>query len=459
MKKNENMKVTFYGGVGSVTGANFLLEIPGPIDTKILVDCGLMQGEREAFTLNRKPFAYNPANIDFLFITHAHLDHVGRIPKLVRDGFKGVIYSTPETKELAKLILDDACGIMTRESKDQGVLPIYEEKDVATAMSLWKDISYHTKRQFNGGWSVVFRDAGHILGSSMIEFSWHDTKVVFTGDLGNSPATLLRDTENIPGANYLIMESVYGDRNHESHDERREKLKDAILSTIHKGGTLLIPAFSLERTQVILSEMDDFFRTSQIPIVPVFVDSPLAIKVTEVYKKYETDFNESSQERLKHGDAIFSFPKLRFMDKMSDSKMIERTPSPKIIIAGSGMSMGGRVLRHESELLPNPKNTILLIGYQAVGTLGRALEDGARKVTIERNEVNIHAEVRTITGYSSHKDSDHLLEFVEGAKDSLKQVFVVMGELKASLFLVQRIKDNIDVGAISPEHGQTYILE
>lgn len=473
-------RVTFYGGVGVVTGANFLLEtvgVGGEDGKRILVDCGLEQGSSESSRRNRKAFEYDPATIDYLFITHAHLDHVGRIGKLVKDGFQGTIYSTPETKALAELIMDDAVGLLAREAQKEGVLPLYEAKDVGAAIGLWKTIEYHTHFQVCDGVSVYLRDAGHILGSAMIEFTIKtvgavagsgkagasDTrKVLFTGDLGNSPTPLLKDTESIAasGADYLIMESVYGDRNHEPSDERKEKLKRVINETIARRGVVVIPAFSVERTQVILYELNNMTDCGQIPSVPVYVDSPLAIKVTDIYKKSTRFFNQAAQADAGEGDhQLFNFPRLKYVPTNEGSRAIENMPGPKVIIAGSGMSAGGRVIHHEAEYLPDEKNTILLVGYQSIGTLGRQLLDGHKTVRINDRDVRVKAHIETIYGYSSHKDSDHLVEFVAEAAPSLKKVFVAMGEPKASLFLVQKLRDTVGVDAVMPERAVAYEIK
>ncbi|MDO8575642.1 MAG: MBL fold metallo-hydrolase [bacterium] len=475
MSIDNKIRLTFWSGVGSITGGNFMLNFGGK---KMLVDCGLIQGGKEAWLENRNNFEYNPSEIKYLFITHAHLDHVGRIPKLVKDGFRGKIFSTPETKELAYFILEDATGIMGKEALAEGITPLYEMRDVNDTMSMWEEIPYHTEKEFDkeeklGSFSVYLRDAGHILGSSIIEFKINTLddggaevvkKISFTGDLGNTPSTLLKDTEPPVGTEYLVMESVYGDRNHESHDERRHKLKQAIIDVVERKGTLLIPAFSLERTQVLLSEINDFVEAGEVPSIPVFVDSPLAIKITGVYQSYENDFNESSAKRISSGDDIFDFPRLKFTEGMRDSKELEKVKVPKIIIAGSGMSVGGRVIRHEKELLPNPNNIFLLVGYQTLGTIGRMIQDGAKKVRIDHEDIKVAAEVRTVFGYSSHKDSDHLLEFVDMTLDkdakfpSIKRVFVVMGEMKSSLFLAQKIHDNLGIDAIYPERAKEYLI-
>jgi metallo-beta-lactamase family protein len=452
-------KLTFYGGTGTVTGANFLLETD---NCKILVDCGLVQGNRFADNLNRTEFAYNLADIDYLLVTHAHIDHIGRIPKLVKDGFKGQILSTPETRELADFLLQDTVKILETEARHDGILPLYELADIAPAFALWETVSYHTNKELKDGVNIYFKDAGHILGSAMIELSRAGKKMVFTGDLGNSPSVLLKDTEWITDASYILMESVYGDRNHEPKEERAKKLKQVILDTIKFRRTLIIPAFSLERTQMLIYEMNELFESGEIKSqIPVFLDSPLAIKITGVYEKYIEDFNDKARADIKSGDDIFNFPGLKFIVQSGDSKMIERVPNPKIIMAGSGMSVGGRVVMHEKYYISNPDAEILFVGYQAVGSLGRRLQDGAKKVFIYGEEKEVKAKIDSISGYSSHKDSDHLLEFVEKATESgkLKQVFAVMGEPKASMFLVQKLKDNLGVDAIYPEFKQSIEID
>ncbi|MCX6717514.1 MAG: MBL fold metallo-hydrolase [Candidatus Taylorbacteria bacterium] len=451
-----------------MTGENFLIEQTDKNGNlkKILVDCGLMQGTRTAESFNRDPFPYNPSEIDYLLVTHAHIDHIGRIPKLVKDGFVGKIISTPPTKEIAQFLLEDALKILDDEARREGILPLYEEKDVSKTFTLWDTLEYHKAFGLGDDISIYLRDSGHILGSAMIEISGLPAqaggveKVVFTGDLGNSPSLLLKDTEIITDANYIIMESVYGDRNHESKDLRRQKLQDIIQDTITNKRELIIPAFSLERTQMILYEMNEFFENDVLSQIPVFLDSPLAIKITKVYEKYSSYFNDKIRADIASGDDVFKFPKLKFTVQAEESERIDFTPNPKIIIAGSGMSNGGRIVHHERDHVSDPKATILLVGYQATGTLGRQLEDGVKEVTIYKDKMKVKAKIEKIEGYSSHKDSDNLVAFVEKANEGgkLKKVFTVMGEPKSSLFLVQRLRDEIGVEAEYPEYGETIEL-
>lgn len=454
------MKLTFASGVTTVTGANFLLEtMPEgnePV-VRMLIDCGLEQGGHDSNTNNRKPFSYDVTKIDYLFVTHAHIDHIGRIPRLVHAGFTGKIFSTLETHKLAPIMLEDALKVSRMEHDE--VEALYEEDDIKKALELWHDIPYDTCTDLKSGIDVCTKDAGHILGSVMYEFTYNGKKIVFTGDLGNSPTPLLRDTAVITDATYLIMESVYGDRNHEPTEERRGKLENAIEDAYRNKGALLIPCFSLEKTQVILHEISHLMEEGRIPSEPVYLDSPLAIKVTDIYKDRSRGFNEEIRDEMQHDDDIFDFPRLTKVVTSEDSKKLLDVPNPKIIIAGSGMSNGGRIVHHEQHYLPDPKSTILLVGYQTLGTLGRRIQNGEKVVRIMGVSVPVRAKVVTIDGYSSHKDSDHLLEFVSNARDTLKRVFPVMGEPKSSMFLAQKIRDNLAVDAYTPTGGESVILE
>lgn len=468
MKKNTKLKLTFCGGTGSVTGANFLLE--GPLKDipegqfKLLVDCGLEQGTHQADDFNHSDFRYDPKKVDVLLVTHAHMDHIGRVPKLIHDGFEGVIYSTPETKELSKYMLEDALKLTTQDAERTGRVPMYGPEDVRKAFNLWKTVPYHTPEELAPGYRIFLKDSGHVLGSCMFELTYtaegeeSKRKIVFTGDLGNSPTPLLKDTEDITDADYLLMESVYGDKNHEKREERLEKLEHVLKENHKKGGTLLIPIFSLEKSQELLYEIHKLYEDHKIPKMPVYLDSPLAIKLTEVYKKMSADFNaEAKAEAHKHN--IFSFPSLHVIESAEESKAIFHAPAPKVIMAGSGMSSGGRILHHEAHYLPDPNSTIVFIGYQAVGTLGRAIEEGAKVVNIFNQQIPVHAKIEKIDGYSSHKDSDHLVAFVEKTAPTVKKVFVAMGEAGPSLFLAQRLRDYLGVHAEHPDEGDSVILE
>lgn len=454
------IRVTFAGGAVTATGSNFIIEVG---NKRIMVDCGLYQGEKFAEKENREDFTYDVKGIDALFVTHGHLDHVGRIPKLFNDGYNGPIYSTPPTRDLGELIMLDSLRLLTREAEREGLPPIYEEKDVLAAMRNWHSQDYHEILPVEtsvGILKVRFLDAGHIMGSSMIEFDLGGKKILFTGDLGNTPSPLLKDTEKIRDLKYLVMESVYGDRNHEDQKTRVQKLKDTIDRTIKRGGTLMIPAFSIERTQELLYHINNFVEAGTIPKCPIFLDSPLGISATAVYKKYQSKYmNTDVNSIIKSGDDIFSFKGLNMTADKDASKAINEVRGPKIIIAGSGMSNGGRIVHHELRYLPDPKSTLLIVGYQAVGTLGRRILDGDNKVMVHGQEVNVKCEVQMIAGFSAHKDSDHLVEFVSDSANTLEKVFVVLGEPKSAMFLGQRITEHYNIPVKLPELGETVEIE
>ena len=452
---DKKAKITFYGGTGTVTGANFLLEIDGK---RILIDCGLTQGMKLADDVNWDPFPYDPKSIDLLFITHAHVDHLGRVPKLVYEGFTGKIYSTKPTRDLATPMLEDTAGIL-ENNRNFDLATMYSPDTVNRAIAVWQGFDYHEKIKITDNVEVTLLNAGHILGSAMVCFHYNGKKIIFTGDLGNSPSPILPDTETVLDADFLIMESVYGDRNHESRNERRKFLEQAIEDNYKRKGTLIIPTFSLERSQELLFELDALVENNRIPVMPIFLDSPLAIKLTDVFKKYKEYFNEEAQKSMSTGKYLFDFPGLHSTLHSEESRQILEVPNPKVIIAGSGMSSGGRVVHHERQYLPDANNTLLLTGYQTVGSPGRLLQEGVKTVKIAGEYVTVRAHITTIYGYSGHKDSDGLLDFVSNMQDKVKKVFVVMGEPKSAMFLVQKLKDNLAIDASAPEQGDTVVLD
>lgn len=453
---DQKLSIRFLGGAESVTGSNFMIE--DEAGTQILIDCGLFQGCKICEDANRAPFTFDVTKVDVLIVTHAHLDHIGRIPKLVKDGFRGVIYSTPPTQEIAELSLLDSMGVMAKEARYDNVTPLYDEADVAASMRLWKTAEYHQPFSI-GNFQAVFRDAGHVLGSAMVELTYNGKKIVFSGDLGNSPTPLLRDPEAITDADYLVVESVYGDRNHEGRSERKEKLRTAIKDTINGGGTVMIPAFSIERTQELLFEIENMMEESELPLVPVFLDSPLAIEVTDIYKKYQSYFNKDARAIIREGDGIFHFPQLQITRTADESKAIRYAVPRKIIIAGSGMSNGGRILHHEKIYLPDPKSSLILGGYQASGSLGRVIEEGAKSITIHGEIIPVNAKIIVVSGYSGHKDSDGLVNFVANSASTLKKVFVAMGEPKSASFLAQRLRDTLGLDATVPKEGDVITIQ
>lgn len=447
-------KLAFYGGAGEVTGANYLVELDG---TRILVDCGMFQCPHFCTSKNRNDFPYDPSGIDALVVTHAHIDHIGRIPKLVNQGFKGKIYSTPPTRDFGYLMLEDSLGVLEKESDETKEPLLYNLEDLAASMEIWEGVPYREKISL-GKISFQLREAGHILGSSMVEFDIGGRKLVFTGDLGNVPMPILAPPEHVDGIQFLVIESAYGNRVHEDLEERKTKLERAIEDTVKRGGALLIPAFALERTQELLYEINNLVEQGRIPPVPIFIDSPLAIRATEVYKRYENYFNDSTRTIIRSGDDIFKFKGLHLTLSTEDSKAINNVANPKVIIAGAGMMNGGRILHHARRHLADKKSMILFIGYQAAGSVGRRIIDGEKLVRIFGEDITVAAEVRSIRGYSAHADMNGLFKFVQDCAETLEKVFVVQGEPAASLFLSQRIRDYLGIEAQAPEFGEAFSL-
>ncbi|MBU4353288.1 MBL fold metallo-hydrolase [Patescibacteria group bacterium] len=467
MSQNK-LKFNFYGAAQEVTGSNNLLEVEiGGKKTKLLVDCGLFQGSKINDERNDKPFLYNPQDIDALVVTHAHLDHAGRIPKIVKNGFRGKIFSTLPTRDLSQIMLIDSLGILRKQlGNNQGRELIYTEEDVEKAMSQWVTVGYHEEFSI-GGLKINLKEAGHILGSAIVEVvakgntSGHakgGAKIVFSGDLGDSPSPLLNDAEKITDADFLVVESTYGNKKHEGMAETEVKLERIIEDTMFRNGVLMIPAFSLERTQKILFQINNLVEGGRIPRVPIFLDSPLSIKATEIYKKNSRYYGESAKELLLSGDDIFNFPGLKMTLATEESRRINNIPSPKIIIAGSGMCNGGRILHHLRQYLGDSKNTLLIVSFQVAGSLGRRLSEGEKVVKIFGEDVLVEADVHKIEGYSAHSDSDGLYDFVKNSADTLKKVFVNHGEPEASLFLVQKIRDCLGLDAVAPKFGDSHML-
>jgi len=458
---NYGMKLTFYGGAKNITGSNYLLETSGKRQaTRILVDCGLYQGSSFCERHNYEPFPYDPKTIEAVLITHAHIDHIGRLPQLYKAGFRGEIFSTPPTRDFSEQLLIDSEHLLIKEAEEKKLMPIYNLEDVNKVMALWKTIDYHQKFKL-ASLEIEFYDAGHILGSSFIVVSADGKRIVFSGDLGNVPAPLVRDTEIIKEAEYALIESTYGNRIHEGVAVRKDILEDTIEETVKSGGVLTIPAFAMERTQELLFELNELVENGRIPKVPIFIDSPLAIKLTSVYKKYSQNPNYFDQEAIsmfKKGDAIFNFPGLKLALTTEQSKEINDVSAPKVIIAGAGMSQGGRILHHERRYLSDSKSTILFISYQVNGSLGRRILEGVKAVKIFGEEIPVKCRIRAIAGYSAHADQNRLLDWLRPMKLSLKKVFLVQGEEDQMLPLAQKIRDELAVETVIPSLGEEVML-
>ena len=443
------MKLTFYGGAQSVTGSNYLLEVG---DIRVLIDCGMFQGSSEAEEKNYGKFPYKPADLSAVFLSHSHADHTGRLPKLYKEGFRGVLYATPPTLDMTFVALPDNLSLMTDAAKKSNHPPLFSQEDLQGVMSLAQGINYGQEVQLGPDFSAVLHDAGHILGSSIIEFRTEGKKIYFSGDLGNPPTPLLQPFEYPLEADYIVVETAYGDRVHEDRSTRKEKLRTIVKETILKGGTLMIPSFAMERTQELLFELNEMHNAGEIPDVPMFLDSPLAIKLTEVYQRYPEYFNKEAVYIIDSGDDLFNFPGLRYSTTSMESKSINNVVGPKVIIAGSGMSAGGRILHHERRYLPDPNSTLLFIGFQAEGTLGRKIFDGATEVDIFEEKISVNCRVEAIGGYSAHADQPTLLSWIaKGAEAGhLKKVFAVQGEEASSTTFAELVTQTLNVPAIVP---------
>ena len=443
------MKITFLGATRTVTGSNFLVEGAGK---KFLVDCGMWQGKAEMEEENRQDFEFNPAEIDFMLLTHAHIDHSGRIPKLYKEGFRNKIYAHKATCDLCALMLPDSGHIQEMESQwknkkrmrkgEEPLPPIYTAEEAARSLEIFEPVQYDEIIEITPQIQVRFNDAGHMLGSSMIEV-WVEedgkrTKAVFTGDIGNNDIPLLSSPTMIEDTDYLVMESTYGSRLHVKNEQKAQLFLDIVSETLDNGGTVVIPSFAVGRTQEILYEInhlrddmkDEEFRRKYNTLMkaPVYVDSPLAISATEVFKENMDLFDEETQEEIMRGDNPLEFSGLQFTRTAEESKALNEDTKPSIIISASGMCEVGRIKHHLKHNLWNPKSTILFVGYQAPGTLGYNLVNGAKTVKIFGEEIAVNARIEYIEGYSGHADQEWLMNFIYSFIQKPKHIFLVHGE-------------------------------
>lgn len=445
------MKIKFCGADHEVTGSCHLLQT---VDKNILVDCGMFQGGNFNEGKNYDNFLFNPSEIDVLLVTHAHLDHIGRIPKLVKEGFKGKIFMTEATVELAILIWEDAYGIMVENNEKYQTPILFDSIDIANSISLCQAIKYNQKIEVLPEIFAVWKDAGHVFGAGFIEVEAEGKRIGFSGDIGNENVPILKDTEKLGAVDVLLCESTYGDRIHEDVDTRQSLLLELLKEGIAKGGTVMIPAFSLERTQEILYELNQLIEYKQaLPRVPIFLDSPLAIDMTMVYKRYPEYYDEEAARLHLVGDDFLDFPGLQVTYTREQSKTLNHVPGAKIIIAGAGMMNGGRIVHHALHHLSDPTSTLLIVGYQAEGTLGRKLYEGAKNVNIFDEHIQVNCAVKAIGALSAHGDQNKLLKWVGEAEKIPGKIFCVHGEPHAATELAHRLRDKYKTETFVPEEG------
>ena len=474
------MKVTFCGATKTVTGSNFLVEGAGK---KFLVDCGLYQGGAKDEIKNEEPFPYDINEIDFMLLTHAHIDHSGRIPKLYKEGYRNPIYATNATCDLCAIMLPDSGHIQETETEwknrkrirrgEEELVPIYDAETAAKSLELFKGEPYSQIIELDDDIHVRFNDAGHMLGSSIIEIwireNGENKKIVFSGDLGNNDIPLLAEPTMIQDADFLVMESTYGNRLHIKNESKAETFINIVTDTIKNGGTVVIPSFAVGRTQEILYELNkikdseddspEFERKYRLLMnTPVYVDSPLAISATEVFKENMDLFDKETQELIRRGDNPLEFPGLKFTQTVEESKALNESNESAIIISASGMCEVGRIKHHLKHNIWNPKNTILFVGYQAPGTLGRKIVDGAKTVKIFGEEVAVNARVEYIEGYSGHADQAGLLHFVNSFVKKPNHIFLVHGEEESQKVLRDKINENFDLPVSIPDYCESFDL-
>lgn len=447
------MKITFYGAAREVTGSCALIE--SGRGTRVLVDCGMFQGCNTCDVKNYTNLYFDAKSIEAVFVTHAHLDHTGRLPKLVKDGFRGKIFGTAPTLRLAELVLLDAVHIMEDDLKREKREMLYSREDVDLTVAQFVPVEYSHDVTV-GDITGRPRDAGHIFGSAFWELEDAEGKrATFSGDLGNRGSKILRPTAQLSPTDALVIESTYGNRIHEDESTRESKLREIVRHTVEQQGVLVIPAFAIDRTQQILFELNHLVESGLLPEVPIYVDSPMAIKATDIVKEYPQYYNKEAQALAASGDDLFDFPGLKLTPSRDESKLINEAPRPKVIIAGSGMMNGGRIQHHLVRYLSDPNTTVLIVGYQAEETLGRELHEGKKVVHVLQERVHVNAKIMSIGAYSAHADQAKLVEWIEHAAEKPKRIIVNHGEEGAAVALATRLKQHFDIPTEAPHFGDT----
>ena len=452
------VSLTFLGAAGTVTGSKYLLESAG---RRILVDCGLFQGYKQLRDRNWARLPFDASSIDAILLTHAHLDHSGYLPLLVRDGFTGPILSTRATSKLCELLLPDSGHLMEEDakfanrygfSKHTPALPLYTQEDARRSLESFRPIDFHNSVEVVPGCTATFRVAGHILGAATIEVNWDGLSIVFSGDLGRFGDATMLDPEAVPATDYLLVESTYGNRLHDRRSPE-EALEELVNRTVRRGGTVVIPAFAVGRAQSLLFHLSNLIQEGRIPNLPVFLDSPMAVNASEIFCSH------SAGRRLTDAQCRQACGIATYVREAEESKKLNTNRLPKIIISASGMATGGRILHHLKNYLPDRRSTVVLAGFQAGGTRGAALRDGASEVKIHGGYVPVRAEVVSLDMFSAHADRDELLRWLGSFEAAPKQTFVVHGEPGASDALRHSIDETLGWNVRVPEHLERVELQ
>lgn len=437
LSNGTKLKLTSFGAAGEVTGSCHLLNING---YRLLIDCGMWQGTWENYLKNWDKFLFDVKSIDAVILTHAHLDHCGRLAKLYAHGYKGKVYATPPTIKLAQIVLDDSFQIMNEKALQNKLPKIHSSHDLQKLYQNWEPTAYYQQIKLAPDISFKFHNAGHILGSAIVEITAGDKTVVFSGDIGGHNMPLVKDIDYVPDADYVICESTYGDRNHEHLKDRNQKLIKAVQNVTLNNSTLLITIFAIERTQDILKVLNDYYESHLDFPVPVYLDSPMAASATKIYKQEIKYLNDDAQNTLKRDRDIFSFPHLNITNNIRQSKKINSAPPPKIILAGSGMVEGGRMIHHFAHYLPETKNHVLFMGFQVPGTLGHRILNGEGNFSYYGKNIPVHAQVEQIDGFSAHADQNALLDWIKHFKNP-QQIILAHGDQRVMEKFSQSIQD------------------
>ena len=446
--------IQFLGAAGDVTGSSYLLTTDS---AKFLVDCGLFQGSRDNEKHNYDDFVFNPKQVDFMILTHAHLDHCGLIPKLYRHGFRGPIYATPATKELAQLILTDAAQIQENGVNEHQLDILFSKKDAMGALELFQTVEYNKSFSPASGIKFKFQDAGHILGSAMIELWIGKKKVVFSGDIGNCPVPIMNDPSLIQEADYVLCESTYGDRLHSSSNKRDSELLKIIRHGKKHHGKIIIPSFALERSQDLLYALNNMSNAGQLPHIDIYLDSPLAIKITEIYKKYTKLFDKEFQRLLKSDSDLFNFPRFQYTLTSKESMVLNDLEGPAVYIAGSGMADAGRVQHHLLHHIANPSTQLIFVGFQAPGTTGRKIIDGAKRIQVNGHWIPVRGQIWSIDSFSAHADQKGLMRWLAGF-NTKPTVFFTHGEEQSRAVLAEKVNKQLKYPVHKPRMFEVFEL-